>query len=687
VNSDPSIIRVLVVAVFSVSAPFLTAQDAAPAIGAKPLAVSVPGNVAVAGGRGPGDLIPAAFGIWTDRAGSSWSVEAGGNIGRIGSSMVNSGLALLVNEEKFVPYQPMMTPDGKELVIQGLPLESVPGLQMQRRVRLLSESGGLRYAELFHNGSADPITLSVGLTTNFSGNFKTFLSDRGRSEPLLLTPAETGVVVLPGSSQSSRAFLFTLAGAAGGARPTLSSQNRYGLAFRYRLDLSPGETVVILHHVAQVVIPQNFDRRSLAELSRPHQLDQLRKALDPAWLDLLVNAPPTSGLTAESAFFEGGIASLGVAAGAEDLLIIGAATRLPGTARAGRLQLSSPYGEADFPLDRVAAIEGGKARPGGIGRVFFRDGQVFSGKLSAPEFQFVPLNGSPIDLLAESLDRLVFATSPEKAGWPAGTAALIETHDGDRIRVPEKDLLSLPFATAWGLLEVRLEDLIWLRPEPGGGPGWQVELSDGTRCAGLIARESLIVSGTELGDLALPVSRLRQILTEAGVNRRDGELSPVNGSLLKLSGGQQIVGVVSHATLPIIIDGASLEVPVSEVQRLVREEEGARFRMERWDGGILTGRLDLEFVSVQVGGRPCQVPPGDLLEVELSPPALDSGTLSRIKDLVSRLSSADWATRESATRELGAFGYLASSVLRRELAETDDPEVARRLERVLSGLN
>jgi hypothetical protein len=109
--------------------------------------------------------------------------------------------------------------------------------------------------------------------------------------------------------------------------------------------------------------------------------------------------------------------------------------------------------------------------------------------------------------------------------------------------------------------------------------------------------------------------------------------------------------------------------------------------MERWDGGILTGRLDLEFVSVQVGGRPCQVPPGDLLEVELSPPALDSGTLSRIKDLVSRLSSADWATRESATRELGAFGYLASSVLRRELAETDDPEVARRLERVLSGLN
>ena len=211
---DSSISRVALLAVFTAVSAALMAQDAAPVSVVKPPAGPVPGDATAAGAKAPTDLIPAAFGIWTDRAGSSWSVEAAGNIGRIGSSMVNGGLALLVNEEKFSPYQPMMTPDGKEMVIQGLPLESIPGLQMQRRVRLLGESGGLRYAELFHNGSADPMTLSIGLATNFSGNFKTFLSDRGRSEPRLLTPAEAGVVVLPGSSQSSRAFLFTLAGGA-----------------------------------------------------------------------------------------------------------------------------------------------------------------------------------------------------------------------------------------------------------------------------------------------------------------------------------------------------------------------------------------------------------------------------------------------------------------------------------------
>src|SRR5690606_35544759 len=83
--------------------------------------------------RSPG-LIPAAFGIRTDRAGNSWSVERDGNIGRIGSTMVNSGLGLTVNDEKFSGFQPMMTADGSEFVLQGAPFASLPGLQVQRRV-------------------------------------------------------------------------------------------------------------------------------------------------------------------------------------------------------------------------------------------------------------------------------------------------------------------------------------------------------------------------------------------------------------------------------------------------------------------------------------------------------------------------------------------------------------------------
>jgi hypothetical protein len=102
-----------------------------------------------------GELLPAALGIRSDKVGNSWNIESNGTIGRIGSTMVNSGLALSVDGEKFVSYQPLMTPDGKEFVLTGRPMASIPGLRVQRRIRLSEESGTLRYAEFFYNGSTD----------------------------------------------------------------------------------------------------------------------------------------------------------------------------------------------------------------------------------------------------------------------------------------------------------------------------------------------------------------------------------------------------------------------------------------------------------------------------------------------------------------------------------------------------
>ena len=639
-------------------------------------------------------LIPAAFGIWTDRTGSSWSVEANGNIGRIGSTMVNSGLALLVDEEKFTSYQPMMTEDGKEFVLQGLPLDPLPGLQVQRRIRLLEEPGGLRYAELFHNGSADPITLSIGLATNFSGNFKTFLSDRGRSEPLRLAPAETGLVVLPGTSQSSRAFLFTLSDAENGTKPTISSQNRYGLTFRYRLDLAPGETGVIVHHVAQVVIPQNFDRRTLLQLGRPFALERIREAILPDWRPFVVNAVPLPRFSARSVMEAGGIASLGIAPGAKDTLAVGESTRLAGTTEGGPLKLVSPYGEAEFALDRIAAISGGKGRGDGRIRLFLRDGQIFSGQVGGGGLGFLPIQGSRLDLDPGALDRLVMAGGKTATGWPADTTALIETYDGDRIRATGANAVSFSLATAWGVLPISLNELAWLRPLPGDVPGYRVDFKDGTSSVGYIENETLTLSGTEIGEVSMPATRLRHIVTEAGWLRGEGETITPVGTVLRLPGDQTLVGAISNTTLPVLSEGITLEVALAEVRRVDRldlasgrTDDSPGFRIERWDGGVITGRLPLDFLSVEVAGRTWQIPLRDIHGIELASQSLAPEILTKIEKLIGNLASPDWVTRESATRELGAFGYLARPVLQRELGTVTDPEVERRLERVLSGLN
>lgn len=633
-------------------------------------------------------LVPAAFGIWTDRAGSSWSVEAAGNIGRIGSSMVNSGLALLVDDHKFVSYRPMMTADGKEFVLQGLPLEALPGLQVQRRVRLLDEPGGLRFAELFHNASADPMTISVGLATNFSGNFKTFLSDRGRSEPLLLGPSESGIVVLPGASQSSRAFLFTLAGRSGGTRPTVSSQNRYGLTFRYRLDLAPGETRVIVHHVAQVAIPQSFDRGTLQRLAAPAALDRLGPdSFDPVWRPFVANLRESEDESPRNALASVGLAALGIPPSATDTLIIGEGTRLPGKVEGEKLRLISAYGEREIPFEALAALTGGGHRDDARVRLYLRDGQVLSGQVQVENFLFVPGNGSRIPVDPAKIDRLLFAEASPSEDWTAGEDALVETHDGEILRVARSSAPVLLLTTPWGTLPVSLDELVWLRPLPGGAPGFVAEMQNGTRCAGYPIGEEVDLNLIGWGEQSLPITHVKRIYTPAAWGRRlRGDL-PIHGAAIRVTGNQTLHGRVAEAKLALLSNGILIESPMVEIRRIGRLAETpaiVRFRVERWDGGVVEGSLARDFLAVQVANQSWQILPRDLQSVEFAPPELTPETTARIESLVADLASPEWAAREKATRELGAFGYLARPLLRRELAATTDPEVEQRLERILS---
>ena len=106
-------------------------------------------------------LVPASMGVRTDKAGNSWDIAADGSIGRVGSNMVNHGLALEINGQDLVPFQPLMTPDGAEVVVFGQALADLPGVEVQRRVRLLGDAGVLRYVEFFYNGSSREVVLDA----------------------------------------------------------------------------------------------------------------------------------------------------------------------------------------------------------------------------------------------------------------------------------------------------------------------------------------------------------------------------------------------------------------------------------------------------------------------------------------------------------------------------------------------
>ena len=657
-------------------------------------------------GSAPG-LVPAAMGIRTDKQGNSWNIESNGTIGRIGSTMVNSGLVLTVNDETFSSFQPMMSRDGNEFVLRGRAIDSIPGLQLQRRIKLITSQtsakggpsgddtgGGLRFAEIFYNSSTDPISFTVGLTTNFSGNYKHFLSDRGTSEPVILGDGESGIIVLPGASQSTKAFLFSLADAGSAIKPTISAQNRYGLTFRYRVNLAPGETGVILHRVSQVMIPGNFDRRTLLRLFSPYSLSHSDTVLDSQWDRFVVNMS-SDRIGLDDHFPIPGFDDLDLEPTESDTLAAGGNTRLPGTASSPGVVITTPYGEAEVALADIAAITGGKFAGGGNERLYLRDGQVLSGSISAPDFVFKQKSGTDMVIEIDKLDRLVLAAKPEVE--TKGARTLLETFGGDRLLLENIKGVSIQGITPWGMVPISLSKVTRLYPDTAA-PGYRVQLVDGSEMRIFPGSDQLELEIARLGSVAIPVSVVRSLVTEQR-NVDAIPFEPVAGnSAIQLSGYQKIVGTVGNSEIVLVSDHVPIATLATEVRRLVqtaRRSGGSgvlssmnpTFRLERWDGGIVEGAFKNGVLSVSAMNVSMSIPVQDVEVIDMPLPSLNAENTAKINALVELLGNPSWAERERATVELGAFGYLAGSVLRRERRETDDVEVARRIDRVLKNLN
>lgn len=638
------------------------------------------------------DYVPAAMGVRTDQAGNSWNLESNGTIGRVGSAMVNGGLALSINGSPFVSQQPLMTPDGQEFVLRGTPVAKLPDVKIQRSIRLLGEAGTLRYAEMLYNGSADPVVLNVTLETNFSGNYQTYVTDRGRTEPVLLESGETGLVVLPGATQSTRAFLFVLSGGGEGLAPTISSKSRYALDFTFPVRLAPGGTAIVVHHVAQVVIPQNFDRRNMQKLFRPHSFAESASPLPDQWRPFVVNVDVPTAARPDSV--PAAISQLGIEPGPRDILAVGTGTRLAGDASGGPVTVDGAYGRANVGLERIAAIAGEAFDRSP--RLFLRDGQVLVGEIGVEGVAFARTGAEPTPLSADTLDRIVLRDGAP--GESAGDPALIETYRGDRLAVEEGSGLLIEAATAWGSLSVPLEEIARIVPAGSGMAGHLFELRDGTRCLGMLSSGMLEFPNDPFGTVSLPSFEVSSI-TGDGPSAPNLAVEPIGKeSILRIQGDQVLVGKIVESSLTMMSGGIPVDSGLTEIRRMERipgnsvtagglPEEIPSFLFERWDGGTISGFPSVETISLALSGSTWCIPLRDVLRIDFPFPELGGETLDRIADLIADLGSEKWDVREKATRDLAALGNLARPVLRRELSSVDDPEVAHRIERVLALLD
>ena len=457
-------------------------------------------------------------------------------------------------------------------------------------------------------------------------------------------------------------------------------------------------------------MPQDFERQSLARVFKPFSLERLRSSIAVEFRGLLANSHQPGSPSGEALLASAGVDALGVERQRRDVLALGEKTRLIGNARCGELKLSAPYGEAALPFEKVAAIVGGDRGRRDFARVFLRDGQVFTGQIETSGFRFVMVSGGKMNLETGSLDRLVRARMEEDGQWGERVTALLETYGGDRLAVEEGEGLTLAGMTPWGRLQFTLGDLLWFAPVEDEPVGHYLELKDGTRCFLFLAGDSLQFKSGVFGDCELELPRLRAAVTRTAferANREAGDKGSPSGAAedaeivvlqpyLETAGNQRLVGPIVEENLRVRTNSETVEIAPQEVRRMVnlsvesgmdtRDFNGPAFRLELWGGGVISGYLGNVDIGIRVGGENWRVPAEDIHELVTPVPRLGENAQQDIARLIRELGSEDWPTRERATEELKEFGHVAQSILREELRINPDPEVQRRLERILSGM-
>lgn len=639
-------------------------------------------------------LVPANMQPLQDDKGDQWSINNYGFLQNTGSSFFNNILMLHVGGQQFYNYQPLMTPDGKEFVLPGQ--QPMMGLQVTRRVRLLEKEGIMRYVDLFHNPGSSPITASIEYRNNFSNPLKTVVTDRGTATPGSLSRNETGLLI-SSRQQGQKSVVFTLCGPQSGVKPAFLKRSQYEWNFNYSVTVPPGQTAGLCYAVGLVTPFNEADRSALERAFKPLAPGRLLKTVRREDLPVLANF--SQGMTAGPAGFlaAAGVDALEVERGRSDVLAIGAKTRLVGTASCGRLEIETPYGSTEIPFERVAAVVGEARQSAHGSRVFLRDGQVLSGRVTAEEFRFALPSGASIDLDMPSLDRLVRSATPEENRWDPGTAALLVTFAGDQIAVAESPGAELGCTTPWGPLSFTLADILWLGPGEEGAVGHQIEFRDGSRFFGFLAGGPVRLETRLFGSREFSPAQLRAVVTSDAVtrSRENAEAAPLDQPHLVLAGGQRLLGQVEAPSLSILTPAKAIALPPQSIRTLRNisdeAEEGERhetppFQVDLWGGSTLVGQLKEAVVPVRVRQSLWRVPIDDLLEINNPSPRVTDETRLRLAALIRDLGSTEWEKREQASQTLAEYGFMARPALEEALKTTPDPEVRRRVEQLLEEL-
>lgn len=637
-----------------------------------------------------GALVPYNQSSHTDKLGNEWNVEQNGLLNRpnSGISIISGCAALMIGNQQFYCNQPMSTPDGRELVMQGG--QPLAGMTVTRRIRYLDKEGGVRYIEQFTNSLARDTAITVEVRHNFSGGGRSFITDRARPYNGKLEDNESGIIVLPGQGNTGAASVFLTVSAPRGAdKPRVAGRNQYQLSVFHTFTVPAGKTASIMHTIGQAKTSLTPDEEELQKLFRPLALSRMTKDIPRDVAATIANL--RSGLTPEG--LRGWFPQdyWGIKPETFDVLAIGDATRLKGKAHCAKLVIKHPLGDLTIPWEEVVALAGARFAGQGRGCVWLRDGELITGDVEAQELRFTLVSGLNMDLKIADLDRAVLGGAAAEVKWPDGVAGLVETHAGERLALTDANAV-LPMVALWGGWQLDLKDLVSLTAPEEGAVAGLARMRDGSRIRMMPSGGAVALSLKRFGAKSLPLADIRQLVTAEVANAaRDADEEPAQ-SFVDLVGEQRLIARITGEKVRLATSGGLVELSPASIRdmRDVTEEQEARdgedgrvYQADLWGGGTVVGQSADAMVRIEGRGFAWEVPMRHVIRVANPVPRIESGVMAKIGVLIRDLGDEKWKTREEATAQLKELGALARPSLQEAVKQSTDAEVVRRIEELL----
>jgi len=639
--------------------------------------------------QGVQGLIRANFMPKTDSQGCQWNIDGYGRISSGTNGCLSDSMYLQVNGSSFSsPQQSMMTPDGSEYILT----RQMSNLMVTRRIKVDVKAAVIRYVEIIRNPTGAPVNANVSYRATMGhSQFQALATDTGTLNPTSLGKKDCGLVAVAQHNSSQLGVLFFLAGARSKVKPVMQISNQHQFNFSYMLTIPPGKAVAILHGAAQRRLLTMPDAKARASLFKPFKSRDFIRGLPKDVRKMIVNMGSSLGGWGDAGALIT-LESLGVDRQASDVVAVGELTRLHGTAACKRLVVATRYGDLELPLEKVAAVVGNghlSHKP----RVFLRDGQVFTGRVTAEDLRFTMNTGMQLALSPEKLDRLVLRAHPGDGKPQSDVSVVLQTVSGDRLAMARSGDQRFLATTPWGRREIALDDVRQLFAAEEG-VGHRMILRDGTRLFAYLDGTALSLATRDFGPQEFPLIQIRNMQAANLKPDEEIDLEDVSAPHLILAGENVLVGQIDLPAIHFVTTGAKIPVPPGQIRLLQNVSDDSEwttdksplFEAELWDGGEISGRLSERVLPVRAGGSVARVPVHDVLEIHVPTPTVADTMRGKIALLIRDLGHPEYTKRKAATDALGELGHLPRLQLTEALKQTSDPEVRRRLEALLDPL-